>query len=667
MPHDVLTGTTVAGWLERLLGSGALAPPRYGLRLHLRDGREIDDWAVGSFTLDERLHAPYALTVVAVTHETEVDLEGLLGGRVTLEIDRGEQRRAVHGVVLEAERVDGRGDIRVELRVVPALALLGLLRRSRVFQGVSAVEIAMTVLEPVLAEHGGALCVDQLTRLYQPRDLCVQYRETDLDFLLRILAAEGITVVFDHGLGIETVVLVDDSAALPVAGREPLEACDEPPPIVPFVAEREDELPIESIQAVARRTCMGEQASATWLCASSNATALRAGSVLELLTAPDEEHGETWVVTAVRHQGDTAAGPQYGNEIECQPLREPVVPPRIPKPQVVGMCSAIVTGPPGEAIHTDRFGRVRVRMLWDEQEPSSCWLRVASPWAGDGFGAVFMPRVGTEVIVSFVDGDPDRPFCSACVHGDAARPPYALPEHAARTVLRTRTLGGEGHSELSFDDTAGSEEVLLHAHRNLREEILAHHATEVGRNQTLRVDGSRHARIGKDDTTTTAGEHRHTVSGQVTERYRSGYLLRVGEQPKDPSRPQGLSIEVARGGYELAAVESIVLRCGNSRLELHPDRIVLRSPRIEAKSPKASLVLDGDAVTIRADKKLELGADVLAAVSTSMTVIKGPTCEIGGVTVDIEGERISVEASARIDIATPGEVDIRGAEMIKLN
>src|SRR5690606_1306769 len=127
-------------------------------------------------------------------------------------------------------------------------------------------------------------------------------------------------------------------------------------------------------------------------------------------------------------------------------------------------CSAVVTGPPGNAVHTDPFGRVRVRMLWDEQEhegePTSCWLRVATPWAGHGFGGVFIPRVGTEVLVSFVDGDPDRPICSACVYDGTAMQPYRLPGHATRTVLRTRTVGGEGFNELSFEDAAGAEEVF---------------------------------------------------------------------------------------------------------------------------------------------------------------------------------------------------------------
>jgi type VI secretion system secreted protein VgrG len=596
----------------------------------------------------------------------------------------------------------------------------------------------------------------------------VQYRETDLDFVLRILADEGITVVFDHDSGIETVVLIDDNEALPNAGREPLEQDDRPPPRMPFVGKHVDALPLEGIAAVGRQSRLRrrqwsatawdwqarpgarvssdtrtddpaavggwweadegrldeaaaaegmaedrtgrraqlqrlrDHATATRQRACSNAIGLRAGSVFELLEGPDDEFGDKWVATAIRHEGrsegrhgpgssaaegteglrvlagDPAAADApsfaYRNDLECQPLRAPVVPPRSPRPRVMGVQTAVVTGPPGETIHTDRFGRVRVRMSWDEQEqegePSSCWLRVATPWAGEGFGSVFIPRVGTEVLVSFVDGDPDRPICSACVHDGTAMPPYRLPGHATRTVLRTRTVGGEGYSELSFEDAAGAEEVFLHAQRNLREQVLAHHSTEVGRNQTLVVDGSRHASIGKDDSTVTAGEHRHVVSGRTTARYLGGYALRVGEVSADadaPKTPTDMAIEVVAGGFELRSAQPIVLCCGDSRLELHPDRIVLRAPRIAAECPRTSLVLEQDAATLRASKKVELGADVFAAVGTSITAIKGSTCEIAGSRVGIEGQRVTIAAASRIDIVTAGEVDIRGTEKIKLN
>ncbi|MCX4240141.1 type VI secretion system Vgr family protein [Paraliomyxa miuraensis] len=713
MPHDLLARHALAGGVDEL------PPPRVRLYLQLRGDPGEHEWAVRSFTLDEALHAPYALAVIARGPVPKLGVDWLLGGRVVFELARGDDARTVHGVVLEAELlrgVEALGDEpAVALHVVPAFALLGMTPRSRVFQGQSVVEIASAVMGPVLAKHGGSACVERLRRIYPPRDYCVQYRETDLDFVLRILADEGITVMFDHDSGVETVVLVDDNEVLPNAGREPLESDDRPSPRIPFVGKWVDALPLESIAAVGQQSrlrprewettgldWLSDHATATRLRACSNATSLRAGSVFELLADPDEEIGEKWVVTAVRHEGhvegsrepedgavEGAEGPRpfandagksrtqtlvYVNDIECQPLRSPVVPPRSPKPRAVGMQSAVVVGPPGKVIHTDRFGRVRVRMLWDEQEhegePSSCWLRVATPWAGEGFGAVLIPRVGTEVLVSFIDGDPDRPICSACVHDGAAVPPYGLPGHATRTVLRTRTIGGEGFNELSFEDTAGAEEVFLHAQRNLREQVLSHHCTEVGRNQTLAVDGSRIARIGKDDTTITAGEHRHIVSGKATARYRSGYALHVGEVSADDGSPSAVNdaeFDVPAGGFGLRSVEPIVLGCGESRIELHPDRLVLRSPKIEVEGPKASLVVGDDAITLRANKKVELGADVLAAVSTGITVIKGPKLELGGSRIAVEGERVSVEAASRIEIVTVGEVKIRGTEKIELN
>ncbi|MCX4248122.1 type VI secretion system Vgr family protein [Paraliomyxa miuraensis] len=799
MPHDVQAHDALPDGLDEL------PSPRVRLYLQLRGDPDEHEWAVRSFVLDERLHAPYALAVTALGPLPKAGIEGLLGGRVVLELARGIHGRTVHGIVLEAELVRGvegsEVEPMVELHVVPAFALLGLSRRSRMFQGQCVVEIALAVMGPVLAEHGGLVCVDRLRRLHPPRDFCVQYRETDLDFVLRILADDGITVLFDHDAGTETVVLVDANEVLPNAGREPLEDDDRSPPRIPFVGQDVDELPFEGIAALGRQSrlrrrkwtatawdwqvpgmsvrsetstidpaAVGEwweanegrfdeaaaaeglaadrmgrrvqlqrgrdHATATRLRACSNVIGLRVGSVFELLEGPDDELGDQWVVTAVRHEA-RAEGPRelggeaiaraedlraladdtseadglpfmYGNDLECQPLRAHVVPPRLTKPRAVGMQSAVVTGPPGEAIHTDRFGRVRVRMLWDEQEhegePTSCWLRVATPWAGDDFGAVFIPRVGTEVLVSFIAGDPDRPICCACVHDGVAGPPYELPGHATRTVLRTRTIAGEGFNELSFEDLAGAEEVFLHAQRNLREQVLAHHCTEVGRNQTLAVEGSRIARIGKDDTTITAGEHRHIVSGKATARFRGGYAVHVGEvatPAESASAPMDTEPEAPAGGFELRSVEPIVFCCGSSRLELRPNGIVLRAPRISVECPSAALVLEQDAATLRAATKIELGTDMLVAVTASMAVLKGPTTEIETIKgdeidvesasrIDVRGRRVGIEANESIDLAatsrigvrsrdvgveaderieivTEGEVKIRGTEKIELN
>jgi type VI secretion system secreted protein VgrG len=822
MPRDQLAGlaglaaSTSSSGIERMFGVGPLPPPRYTLRIRAAPGGALPGdiaWAVRSFALNEAVHAPYALDVHAIASTPDFELGALVGARVDLEIVRGNDQRVVHGLVLRAVLVGDDGDgTRVRFQGGPALDLLRLTRRSRVFQGCSVVEIAQTVMAPVLTGYDRALRVDRLLSTYEPRDYCVQYRETDLGFVLRILAEEGITLLFDHEGESETVVLVDCNQALPAAGLEPLSIVANAIvanafPMLPLLPDRPDEVSTESILAVAQQRSMGPErwscsvwdwksrpmgllakelatelateldstkASPPWvwsqvdegrpgegehtdspivdvsstqaqykrkrdeatilrLSANTNATVLRAGSVFELARPPHDGYHDTWVVTCVRHRGDAphvsvhgsadGAGVssvvEYANEIECQPHAVPIIPERLPRPIVAGVHTAVVTGPPGEVIHTDSFGRVRVRMLWDEHTPkgeeTSCWLRVAMPWAGDGFGTVFIPRVGTEVVVSFVDGDPDRPLCTGCVYDGANMPPYPLPEHKTRTVLRTASIDGGGFNELSFEDAAGTEEVYLHAQRNLREVVQAEHATWNGARRSQVVGGSRIASIGKDDVVSVAGDQAHTIEGDVTQQIRGAYRLRVSEAPKQPVGLRGIGVVVDHGKYEVEAKEAIILRCGACRLEIHPTKILLSGPEIVAQCPsqaaahsteislteggielatdqlrqravnarleadrrvvlgvgpdgaQSSLCLADDDATLRAHNTMKLRARALFATGTETTSIKGSTCEVAGETVDINGKRVGIDADARIEITTQGQVNVVGQEQIKLN
>ena len=798
MRPDGLPVAASRSWIARAFGTGALPPPRYALSLRPGPrGRPPEHiaWAVRSLVLEEELHRPYAIDVLAIASTADFELDALLGARLDLEISRGDVTRTVHGVVLRAELVGDQGDgRRVRLRGGPAVELCGLGRRCRVFQGRSVVEIAEAVLGSELEGLGSELVVDRLTGIYEPRDYCVQYRETDLGFVLRILADEGISLVFDHDGSNERVVLVDDNGALPFAGAELLGEAPDTLPALPFVADHEGEVPTESIQAVAQglrmsrdrwvasvwdwmsrpptltravqeheqpnrsstwleidegRPCEGEtgdgpvdDSSLSWavrqgrrddldtkrLTATSNATVLRAGSVFELVGPPHDGYGDAWVVTRTRHEGDvpdasvhgssTDAAPQYRNALEARPLGTAVVPVRRARPRAHGIHSAVVTGPRGETIHTDRFGRVRVRMLWDEQahdgEETSCWLRVAQPWAGDGFGTVFIPRVGTEVLVSFVDGDPDRPLCIGSVYDGGNLPPYALPEHKTRTVLRTASLDGDGHNELSFEDAAAQEDVYLHAQRNLRENIRASRTTSVGDCQRTWIGGARTSAVSKDDLLQVAGDQTRTVDGNVTDRIRGAMRLRISEAPKEPSGLEGLGIAVERGAVDIEAKDAIVLRCGSSRLELHPDKVVLSSPEIVAQCPSqtathpTSITLntglvevvtdelrqhaieartevdrrvvlgvgpDGGVTSLRLDEGVvlrtcndgELRAKTLVAAGTEKAALSGTVCDIAGEVVSIDAKRVGIDADHRIEIGTPGQVNVRGKEKITLN
>ncbi|MCH9681769.1 MAG: type VI secretion system tip protein VgrG [Deltaproteobacteria bacterium] len=798
MPPDDRSRQPAVGELAGSHGLGPLPPPHFEMALRLGSSAaplgEVR-WAVRSVTLDEALHTPYALQIHAVAGTTDFDLDELIGARLHFELARREHARIMHGVVQRAELVGDHGDgTRVVLHAGPALALLGHSRRSRVFQDATVVEIVREVAEPLLARYGSAVVCDRLTSAYMPRDYCVQYRESDLEFLLRILSEAGITVLFDHSGDAEQVLLVDDNQELPSAGTDPLERGGLHPPTLPYVPDRSDEVPTESIRAlaVARRAgperwaCSvddwmsrppvvpssttdaegghggpivdidegranegpaGEgppvddtrhrvalmnargQAGASTLSATSNATVLRAGSVFELAGPLDEGHGQRWVVTRVRHHGDVPQAsvhgradggqPQYSNEIVCQPYETRIVPQRCTRPRAQGIYTARVTGPTPKRIHTDRFGRIQVQMLWDERsnavETRSCWLRVMQPWAGDGFGTVFIPRVGAQVVVSFVDGDPDRPLCMGCVYDGANAPPYPLPESETRTVLRTSSTDGDGFNELSFEDTAGEEEVYLHAQGALREVVRSEHTTTIGGSQRESIGRARVTTVGLDDVVQVGGDGIETIAGNVASRVRGAVQVRISDSPAEPDGARGYAMTVVRGRYTVEAAEAVVLQCGASRLELHPQKIVLSGPEIVARCPndgaphetslamtttsldvvadimrhraavvttraehqvvfgagpggQASLMsLTNDGARVHARKAVDVQASTVVVAGTEAATVKGSTCTVEGAIVAVNSERVGIDATGRVEISTPGQVNIRGHERITLN
>lgn len=792
MPPDPLSPSASSsqwGQLVQAFGEGPLPPPCFSLRVRPCGGAPTSDtWAVRSFVLTERLHEPYVLRITAIA-EADVDPDALLGARVELDITRGDATRPVRGVVLEADLLgQGSDEPGVRLHVGPALALLGFYRRSRIFQGRTVPEIVREVVGAQLEEQGSALVLDRLVERYAPRDYCVQYRETDLEFVLRILAEVGITALYDHGERAERVVLVDGNRALPFAGYEPLQPDGlTSPPVVPFVPARADELLVESIRGLRQRSrihrrrwavmawdwkerppallrcrltsrhldavgdleqvdegrpdegegsdgpvddptqaqlrleARRDHATGLLLHATSNATSLRVGSVFELHGAPQDGYAETWVVTSIRHDGEAPhvavnasaedARVVYTNTFEAQPYTTLIVPPRLPRPRAEAQ-TAVVTGPDGEVIHTDRFGRVRARMLWDdashEGEETSCWLRVAMPWTGDDFGMVFLPRVGTEIVVTFLDGDPDRPMCTGCVFNGGAMPPYALPDDKTRTVLRTKSTDGQGYNELSFQDADGCEEIYLHAQRDLREHIRREHRTHVGGDRSEVVRGSCTATVNQDDHRSVTGDHRHTVAGDTTQSFKGAYHLRVSEAPKSPASERGMTVDVAHGTCEIEAADAIVLRCGESRIEIQRGQVVIASPQIVLRSTVAAepyttaITLAGGGIELAANERhervavarteadqsivlevgpqaahasLHLAKDATRLDAASRVEIASETVQafgreallLDGASTGIHGTKVAIEAETRIEISTPGRVDVTGHEHINLN
>jgi type VI secretion system secreted protein VgrG len=244
----------------------------------------------------------------------------------------------------------------------------------------------------------------------------------------------------------------------------------------------------------------------------------------ELVDHPQPDLAAQYVVVAVEHSFGTY-GPGntgYGNNIECIPSAVEWRPERRRRrPRMPSLQTATVVGPAGEEIHTDEHGRIKVQFHWDREgkndENSSCFVRVIQPWAGNGWGFVFLPRIGMEVAVNFVDGDPDRPMVSGCVYNGENVPPYGLPDDKTKSTIKSNSSpGGGGFNELRFEDAAGSEEIFIHAQKDFNETVLNDHNTTVGNNQTNNVDVDQTQTVHGNQSETVDGNQDMTVNGTRT-------------------------------------------------------------------------------------------------------------------------------------------------------
>ncbi len=366
---------------------------------------------------------------------------------------------------------------------------------------------------------------------------------------------------------------------------------------------------------------------------SSNVTGLAAGLAIEvagLVSGPvDGKYLVTHVETAgeapeeMAHEMDDVPGrrERFRNEFRCIRADVPFRPPLVPRPVVPGPQTAIVVGPPGEEIHTDEHGRVKVQFHWDRlgkrTDDSSCWLRVAQLWAGAGWGFVFLPRIGMEVVVQFLEGNPDRPLVTGCVYDGEQPPPYELPAKKTVSTIKTRsTPRAEGSNELRFEDAAGSEEVFLHAQKDLNTGVEHDRATSVGHDQrchvkandALTVDGGRTETIGGDETISVKGARTTTVTKdekqafqakrEVTVQGDEKLTVATGTRTVDV---QGLDSGTYRGG-RAATVEN------SEHLAVHGTCSIVADARFWMKTANEGAFLDMDGgFFLTANERILLG------------------------------------------------------------
>ncbi|ACT07399.1 type VI secretion system Vgr family protein [Dickeya chrysanthemi Ech1591] len=519
-----------------------------GLQFTVKIGALADTtFAVVDFELSEALNQPFALSLSLASSQADIDFGAVLDQPCELMVwYEGELQRRVSGIVSRFAQGDtGFRRTRYQAEVRPALWRLGLRTNARIFQTKKPDEIITELLQEAgISDFAFALRHDHAVREY-----CVQYRESDLAFINRLAAEEGMFYYHEFETGKHRVVFADDAGALskgpelffnlatqglsegayvrrfryaeavstaavelkdysfktPAYGlshkktsnelahqRESYQHFDYPgrfkldPSGKAFTGYRLDAL----------------RAGAMTGAGESNAAELRPGSTFTLTEHPNPAFNLAWQVVAVTHSGQQpqALEEESGGEpttisnsfevVKATTTWRAAMP---YKPMVDGPQIATVVGPAGEEIYCDEFGRVKLQFPWDRygasDDQSSCWVRVSQGWAGGQYGLIAIPRIGHEVVVSFLEGDPDQPIITGRTFHATNPSPYPLPANKTRTSLRTSTHKGAGFNELRFEDQAGQEEVFIHAQKDMNTVVLNNRSTAVNASHTENVGG----------------------------------------------------------------------------------------------------------------------------------------------------------------------------------
>ena len=542
------------------------------------DGQE---WVVDGATVVEELGAPYAMRLDLRCLDPDATPEEHLGQGITLELERTGAHARFVGVVtrvkvgreLERECV-------AHLTVQPALCALGHRRDSRIFQHLTVPQILARVIGGGLAPFGREVEL-RLDAEYPEREYTVQYQETDFDFVHRLMGEVGISYTFEHegdeerlvlfdavrrlpeqrgpdGLRVPFVPVDDDDAwahdairdFVPVAqltgNRVVSRHFDWTRPSVPLEGSQTLESGLPALEAYhhdapltfssydtsygahdgAHHTrVLAELQQRDRSSADAGGTALdsRAGRRFELHDHPRPGvDGRYTVIFSLARFGSHARR-GYDNELRVLPEAVEVRPDRRhARPRLPGVQTATVVGPPGEEIHVDPHGRVKVQFHWDRDgandDHSSCWIRVMQSMGGPGWGFSFVPRVGMEVVITFVDGDPDQPLVTGTVYNGNNPCPYELPADKTRMTIRSRSSpGGAGFNELRFEDRAGGEEIWLHGERDWNTLIKHDLTRDVGRHETQKVALDRTREVGRDESVTVANNQNKHVGSNETE------------------------------------------------------------------------------------------------------------------------------------------------------
>lgn len=600
----------------------------------------------------EAVSQPFRFHLSLLSEQRGIDFDAAVGMRATIKFVReeGECVRYINGhVVAFAQGGSVQNLYRYQATLVPWFWLLNYSGGSRIFQHKTVPEI----VSQIFTERGFSQDFSlRLGGAYEPRDYCVQYRETDFSFVSRLLEEEGICYFFEHTADRHKMVLIDQSSKFPACPNQPTaryhtsadDHLDEDAIATWNVGQEvrtgkyttrdfnfeqprfdlltsingadkrrfeQYDYPGEYMSAnlgerLVRVRIEEQESGRTAANGTSDCRAFTAGYKFELAGHYRTDMNRPYVLVAVTHSAYLPAnyesnaggsGANYHNEFVCIPhTATPYRPPRLtPVPTVQGTQTATVVGPAGEEIYTDKYGRVKVQFHWDREgkfnEHSSCWIRVSQPWAGGGWGAVSIPRIGQEVVVDFLEGDPDKPLIVGRVYNAAQMPPYALPGGADMMGFKSNTTkGGGGYNEIVICDGKAGELVRIHAQKDMQTTVRNNDTQHVIVDRTITVDG-KHTETVKKDMSTTVTE------GNQTNAVKTGSQTNVVKQ--------AIAIKSEASEIYIEAKTQIVLKVGASSIFMKDDGT------IEIVGKDIRLLATGEIVSQATGENVIKGSNVL--------------------------------------------------------
>jgi type VI secretion system secreted protein VgrG len=707
------------------------------------EAQGADDFLLVSFSGKEAMSRLFTFQLELLSEKPDVQAKDIVGKKVTWSVQHGQDQRRQFKGYISHFAVGGRGlheMFSYRIVVVPWAWFLTCTANCRIFQNKTVEEIIKTIF----GEFGFSDYQITLTGSHPAREYCVQYRETAFNFISRLMEDEGIFYYFNHDDGKPAMVIGDDPGAYAdLAENQVHLSTDSQPfdhisdwehqfqfrpgkythtdynfetPSTNLLTERNTiilDLPDPTKFEIfdypggymitgdgderAKLRIQEDEAPYHTVTGAGNCATFGTGGKFQIQDV-EAERGKTYVLTSIQHAGtDTStvneAGESgYHNSFVCIPAEVSYRPARLtPKPVVHGTQTAVVVGPSGEEIYTDKYSRIKVQFFWDRlgkvDENSSCWVRVATPWAGKQWGMIHIPRMGQEVVVDFLEGDPDRPLVIGSVYNAEQMPPYGLPGNRTQSGIKTRSsLGGSpaNFNEIRFEDKKGSEQLFIHAEKNQDIEVENDETHWVGHDRKKTIDHDETTHVKHDRTETVDNNETITIHGARTETVDKDETITIhGARGETVDKDETITIHGARG-ETVDKDETITIHGARTETVDKDENITINGGRTENVAKDESITIGGgrtesvakdEGVTVSGGRTVSVGKDDSLSVAKNLSITAGDSITITtgeasitmkkDGTITIKGKDITIDASGEINVKASKNITMKGQKILQ--